>query len=84
MLTDNGVQFVQHDKRTKGGSVAHVFGRVCAEHKIEHRLTKPNHPWTNGRAERMVRTIMEATIRSAEKPELFVRQPSHDMLEMNI
>lgn len=63
VLTDNGVQFVQHDKRAKGGSGAHVFGRVCAEHDIEHRLTKPYHPWTNGQAERMVRTIKDATVR---------------------
>ena len=30
---------------------------------IEHRLTKPNHPWTNGQVERMNRTIKDATIK---------------------
>ncbi len=35
VLTDNGVQFVQHDKRAEGGSVAHVFGRLCAERAVE-------------------------------------------------
>ena len=30
---------------------------------IEHRLTKPNHPWTNGQVERMNRTIRDATVR---------------------
>ena len=64
ILTDNGVQFVQPDKRTDGGFVGHVFGAVCAENGIEHRLTKPYHPWTNGQAERMVRTIKEATVKS--------------------
>jgi len=64
ILTDNGVQFVQRDKRTEGGFVGHVFGAVCAENGIEHRLTKPYHPWTNGQAERMVRTIKEATVKS--------------------
>jgi len=59
VLTDNGVQFVQRDR--SGDFVAHVFGRVCDEHGIEHRLTKPYHPWTNGQAERMVRTIKDAT-----------------------
>jgi transposase InsO family protein len=30
---------------------------------IEHRLTKPKHPWTNGQVERMNRTIKEATVK---------------------
>ncbi len=29
---------------------------------IERRLTKPNHPWTNGQVERMNRTIKDATV----------------------
>jgi transposase len=40
-----------------------MFERVCGEHGIEHRLTKPNHPWTNGQVERMNRTLKEATIK---------------------
>lgn len=64
VLTDNGVQFVQHDKRAERGFVDHIFGAVCVENGIEHRQTKPYHPWINGQAERMVRTIKEATVRS--------------------
>ena len=30
---------------------------ICAANGIEHRLTKPNHPWTSGQVERMNRTI---------------------------
>jgi transposase InsO family protein len=30
---------------------------------IEHRLTKPNHPWTNGQVERMNRTIKHAAVK---------------------
>ena len=42
---------------------AHSFELTCAEHGIEHRLTKPNHPWTNGQVERMNRTIKDATVK---------------------
>jgi hypothetical protein len=24
----------------------HMFDKTCREQEIEHRLTKPNHPWT--------------------------------------
>jgi hypothetical protein len=41
----------------------HIFDRICIEHRIEHRLTKPYHPWTNGQAERMNRTIKDATLK---------------------
>ncbi len=37
------------------------FDMICEANNIEHRLTKPNHPWTNGQVERMNRTIKEAT-----------------------
>jgi transposase InsO family protein len=30
---------------------------------IEHRLTKVNHPWTNGQVERMNRTVKDATVK---------------------
>ena len=36
---------------------------ACAELDIEHRLTKPRHPWTNGQVERMNRTIKDATVK---------------------
>ncbi len=39
----------------------HPFDRVCDEHGIEHRLTKPYHPWTNAQAECMNRTVKDAT-----------------------
>jgi hypothetical protein len=42
----------------------HIFDRVCMANAIEHRLTKPHHPWTNGQTERMNRTIKDATIKT--------------------
>ena len=38
--------------------------RVCEEHAIAHRLTKPTHSWTHGQVERMNRTLKEATVKT--------------------
>ena len=46
----------------------HPFDRMCRLLSVEHRLTKPYHPWTNGQAERMVRTLKEATVRAFHHP----------------
>jgi transposase-like protein len=66
VLTDNGIQFGDMPSRRTGPTARyrlHMFDRICREHGIEHRLTKPNHPWTNGQVERMNRTLKEATVR---------------------
>lgn len=65
ILTDNGSEFTDrfavdmkgkpHDRP----SGRHPFDRVCATHKIEHRLTKPFRPQTNGLVERFNRRIAE-------------------------
>ena len=65
VLTDNGIQFADLPKNRNGFTArmrGHLFDRVCVSHSIQHRLTKPNHPWTNGQVERMNRTIKEATV----------------------
>jgi hypothetical protein len=65
VLTDNGMPFADLPKNRSGATARysmHVFDRVCQENGIEHRLTKPYHPWTNGQAERMNRTIKDATV----------------------
>src|SRR5271170_2804242 len=61
VLTDNGIQFANRTRDKY--AFHHIFDRVCAENGIEHRLTKLNHPWTNGQVERMNRTIKEATVK---------------------
>jgi hypothetical protein len=60
ILTDNGIQFANRERDRYAFPL--LFDRICAQHGIEHRLTKPNHPWTNGQVERMNRTLKEATV----------------------
>ena len=66
VLTDNGIQFADLPQNRSGPTAmwrGHPFDRACQTHGIEHRLTKPKHPWTNGQVERMNRTIKEATVK---------------------
>lgn len=75
VLTDNGIHFTTPGA---GGSAvplikdaiangelfrAHAFEYACALSDIDHRTTKPKHPWTNGQVERMNRIIKEATVK---------------------
>lgn len=61
LLTDNGKEFtdryIPNGEREPTGN--HVFDQVCAQHNIEHRLTKPAHPQTNGMVERFNGRISE-------------------------
>jgi transposase InsO family protein len=63
VLTDNGVAFT-NCASTRWDTMVHPFDRVCREHGIEHRLTRPYHPWTNGQAERMNRMVKDATVKA--------------------
>lgn len=35
-----------------------VFGRACESHGARHTRTQPYHPWTNGRAEALINTLL--------------------------
>ncbi len=62
-LTENGIQFAGPPKNRQGLTArfrGHPFDRLCLVHGIEHRLTKPNHPWTNGQVGRRNRTVKDA------------------------
>ena len=54
VLTDNGKEFTTHWE-----SKNHDFEHLLKKFKIQHRLTKVRHPWTNGACERLNRTILE-------------------------
>ena len=61
-----GIQFADLPKNRQGPTArfrGHPFDRICHLQGIEHRITKPNHPWTNGQVERMNRTIKDATVK---------------------
>ncbi|MDZ7611367.1 MAG: DDE-type integrase/transposase/recombinase [Candidatus Moranbacteria bacterium] len=51
IYTDNGLEY--------RGNEHHAFANLCRENKIEQRFTKAKCPRTNGKAERVIRTIME-------------------------
>src|ERR671921_1106748 len=73
VLTDNGMAFADLPRYRDGPTarwMGHIFDRVCRVHGIGHRLTKPYHPWTKGQAERMNRTVKEATIKAFHHPDL--------------
>lgn len=60
ILTDNGIQFA--NRSTDRYAFQLLFDRICEAHGIDHRLTRLNHPWTNGQVERMNRTLKDATV----------------------
>jgi len=75
VLTDNGTHFTTPGNTNSAAPDikaaldagepiwAHAFEYACALNDIDHRLTKPKHPWTNGQVERMNRTIKDATVK---------------------
>lgn len=64
ILTDNGMEFTDKWARGKGFvSGNHVFDKECVKDDIEHRLTAPYTPQTNGMVERANGTIKNGTIK---------------------
>ncbi len=77
-LPGGGIQFAEQPRnRNTAYSRPMRFDMICEAHGIDHRLTKPNHPWTNGQVERMNRTIKEATVKR-------FHYDSHDQLRTHL
>lgn len=65
ILTDNGLEFTNSLIRSKKGNLCTKPSKLdqkCSEHQIDHRLTKPATPKTNGMVERANGTIKNNTI----------------------
>ncbi len=43
----------------QGKEFAGTFASFLQEHNIKHVISRPHSPWTNGRAERMVKTTKD-------------------------
>jgi hypothetical protein len=87
ILTDNGSEFTDRfavDMKNKPHdrpSGRHPFDRVCAKQKVEHRLTRPYRPQTNGVVERFNRRIVDAIGRQPKRGiahRLFVSHADRD------
>lgn len=76
VLTDNGLEFTTHHK-----SKNHSFERLLQELKINHRLTRVRHPWTNGACERLNRTLLEEFYQVAFRTNIYqsVQQLNDDL-----
>jgi len=63
ILTDNGREFTLRGFKNRYGTAKteHPFDAVCRHAKIEHRLTRPYTPKTNGMVERTNGLIKEGT-----------------------
>jgi transposase-like protein/predicted XRE-type DNA-binding protein len=66
ILTDNGFEFTNKLIKSKKGKYCTKPSKldgICSEKDIDHRLTKPGTPKTNGMVERVNNTIKTGTIK---------------------
>jgi transposase-like protein len=80
ILTDNGLEFTNKLLKSKKGKACEkpsLLDEFCTENNIEHRLTKPATPKTNGMVERVNKTIKNNTIKLNQYQNI-------DELELNL
>jgi len=87
ILTDNGAEFTDRfavdmkNKPKDKPSGRHPFDRLCSQRGIQHRLTRPYRPQTNGLVERFNRRIVDAIGREPKRGiarRLFRSHPDRD------
>jgi transposase InsO family protein len=69
VLTDNGLEFTNKLIKSKKGKYCtkpSKLDKICNENDIDHRLTKPGTPKTNGMVERVNDTIKTKTVKQNE------------------
>ena len=69
VLTDNGLEFTNKLIKSKKGNYCKKPSKldvVCNDNNIEHRLTKPGTPKTNGMVERVNNTIKSDTVKKQQ------------------
>ena len=79
LLTDNGKEFTDRFRRNTNYKPTgnHIFDLKCKDNNIEHRLTKPRTPQTNGMVERMNRKVVDNVLKS-------IKFENYEELEMTI
>ena len=70
LYSDNGKEFK--------GTAAHALVRVCIAHQIGQKFTRVSRPQTNGKAERVIRTLMEMW-----HDKTIFRDSEHRRIELN-
>ncbi len=85
VLTDNGLEFTNRLLKSKKGNLCQKLSKldvVCSDNEIEHRLTKPFTPKTNGMVEKANDIIKNGTIKKTKYDS--VQQMKEDLMQFLI
>ncbi len=85
VLTDNGLEFTNRLLKSKKDNLCQKLSKldvVCSDNEIEHRLTKPFTPKTNGMVEKANDIIKNGTIKKTKYDS--VQQMKEDLMQFLI